>query len=373
MANVTFTLCLAATLAWRLTAWRRGEAFLGPFRRTSPVHGPIGAFVLLSILACFFSTWPLQSLVGLKGFGTFLLVPFTMAFLEDEGDVKLLLDVWRLTAAYLVVRGFLEILQGRGGLSSRLTGGLSAYMTYAGLLMIFSLLLGSRGLSGAGSPVSRGADLLVAAASAVALTLTLTRNAYLGLGVGLVTLALVARPRLAFAVPALFVLFFFVLPRPVRERAWSTFDPADETARDRLVMWKAGLRMIADRPFFGVGPRRVARLYPVYRQPGFVEPRPGHLHNNSVMIAAETGLLSLLAYWAFNLAFFAGALPRARRPPPAARAVVQGAVAAMAALFAAGMFEYNFGDVEVLMATLVLAVLPFAGARKAAEETSAAG
>jgi hypothetical protein len=35
----------------------------------------------------------------------------------------------------------------------------------------------------------------------------------------------------------------------------------------------------------------------------------------------------------------------------------------MAALFAAGMFEYNFGDVEVLMATLVVATLPFAAAR----------
>jgi hypothetical protein len=33
----------------------------------------------------------------------------------------------------------------------------------------------------------------------------------------------------------------------------------------------------------------------------------------------------------------------------------------MAAVFAAGMFEYNFGDVEVLMATLVVATLPFAG------------
>ena len=32
----------------------------------------------------------------------------------------------------------------------------------------------------------------------------------------------------------------------------------------------------------------------------------------------------------------------------------------MTALFVAGLFEYNFGDVEVLMPTLVVASLPFA-------------
>lgn len=41
------------------------------------------------------------------------------------------------------------------------------------------------------------------------------------------------------------------------------------------------------------------------------------------------------------------------------RSVIRGSVAAMAALFVAGFFEYNFGDVEVLMATLVLASMPF--------------
>ena len=53
---------------------------------------------------------------------------------------------------------------------------------------------------------------------------------------------------------------------------------------------------------------------------------------------------------------------RAPRGDPR-RGIALGAIGAMAALFAAGMFEYNFGDVEVLMATLVVATLPFAAAR----------
>jgi O-antigen ligase len=85
------------------------------------------------------------------------------------------------------------------------------------------------------------------------------------------------------------------------------------------------------------------------------------------MIAAETGIPSLLAYLAFVGAFFAGALRIVRRTTRGdpTRGIAFGAIGAMAALFAAGMFEYNFGDVEVLMATLVVATLPFAAARAA--------
>jgi hypothetical protein len=44
--------------------------------------------------------------------------------------------------------------------------------------------------------------------------------------------------------------------------------------------------------------------------------------------------------------------------PPAGRA----GLAAMVAMLAAGLFEYNFGDSEFLMLFLVLITLPFAGA-----------
>jgi hypothetical protein len=45
------------------------------------------------------------------------------------------------------------------------------------------------------------------------------------------------------------------------------------------------------------------------------------------------------------------------------RPFARGAVAVFAALFVAGMFEYNFGDVEILVPTLVLSVFPFVPAR----------
>ncbi|MCM3875470.1 MAG: hypothetical protein NEA02_03535, partial [Thermoanaerobaculia bacterium] len=71
VANICLGIALFCTLVWRLSARARGEEFLGPFRRTTPLHAPIGAFVLLSVLSCAFSTLPSRSFIQIKGFGTF--------------------------------------------------------------------------------------------------------------------------------------------------------------------------------------------------------------------------------------------------------------------------------------------------------------
>jgi O-antigen ligase len=282
------------------------------------------------------------------------------ALLSRSDDVRLLLDLWRLTALYLVLRGLVEFLATGGGLDARLKAGLSVHMTYAGLVMVFALLFLARALSRTEPGASRFFDAAVGLAGILAVAFTLTRSAYLGLAVGIFALVLAKKPRTAFYLAPLAVAACLALPASVRERALSTFDSSDETARDRLAMWKAGELMIRDRPLVGVGPGRVGPLYPAYRQPGYVMPRVGHLHGNLMTLAAETGIPSAACYLAFVGVFFAGAVRRLRRKgPDPLRPVVQGSVAVMAGLLAAGFFEYNFGDVEVLIPTLVLSVVPW--------------
>ena len=361
VANVAFALCGAAAIGWRLAAHRRGEDLLGPFRTPSPLKSPIGAFVLLTIASAVFSTLPSRSLPQVKGLGTFLLVVFAVALLKDREDVALLVSLWRITTLYLVVRGLLEWFAGADNLGARISGGLSVYMTYAELLMSFALLFAALALAEGRSVRGRLLDGVIATAAAAAVALSLTRNAYLGLVVGLALLLALARPRLLVAAPIVLAVLAVVVPAAVRARALSSFDPRDPTMRDRLLMWRAGASMVADRPLFGLGPKRVKDLYPVYRRPGFVLPNPGHLHSNPVTIAAETGIPSLLAYLAFVAAFFVHAARHLRRmADDGDRAITRGAMAVMAALFVSGLFEYSFGDVEVLMATLVIASLPFA-------------
>jgi O-antigen ligase len=229
--------------------------------------------------------------------------------------------------------------------------------------MVLALVLAARAATSFRGSRDRLVDAALAAAATALVGLTFTRSAYLGLAAGAALLLFTVRPRLSLAILPLAALLVLVLPAGVRERAASTFDRTDAAARDRLSMWRAGARMIAERPFLGIGPSRVHDLYPVYRRPGFVEARVGHLHDNVVNVAAETGVPSALAYLGIVAATFAAGWRLARdRARPGVAALARGAIAANAALFVAGVFEYNFGDVEVLRLMLVVLALPFAAA-----------
>jgi putative inorganic carbon (HCO3(-)) transporter len=134
-----------------------------------------------------------------------------------------------------------------------------------------------------------------------------------------------------------------------------------QSNRDRVAMIKSGIRIIKDRPITGVGPDMVMEVYPVYRDKSAVNQLNPHLHNVPIQIAAERGIPALLA-WLWFVVVLARDFLRQRRT-----AVItflpNAGLACLAAMVAAGMFEYNFGDSEFLMLFLVLMTLPYAAAR----------
>ena len=150
------------------------------------------------------------------------------------------------------------------------------------------------------------------------------------------------------------------MPREIQNRMHSIGDLSDPTSRDRIAMARAGLHMVADHPLFGVGPDMVQRLYPLYRQPDAVRLQVPHLHNNVLQIAAANGLPAAAAYLSLVGLFLVRAVTRLKRETrPDRAALLAGAVLAGVAVTVAGLFEYNFGDTEVEMATLLVMAVPF--------------
>jgi O-antigen ligase len=199
---------------------------------------------------------------------------------------------------------------------------------------------------------------------------TLTRGAYVGAVVAVAAYLALRRPLglLVFA-PAL-VAIFLLLPAGVRGRAASIADPTDRTNRDRIAMADAGARMIVDRPIFGLGPELVKPYYTLYRDPDAPRWRVPHLHDNVLQIAAASGVFAASAYLALLALFFARAAAVLRGEPRAGRALIAAAAfLGVAAATVAGLFEYNFGDKEVLMATLPLLALPFCRGMTESEES----
>ncbi|HEU5320292.1 MAG TPA: O-antigen ligase family protein, partial [Methylomirabilota bacterium] len=146
-------------------------------------------------------------------------------------------------------------------------------------------------------------------------------------------------------------------------------DAADDTTRERLSMAAAGLRLAREHPLTGIGPGQVKHFYPRYAPPEAMRRSTSHLHDSPLQILVERGVPALAAWLWLWAAYFARAVRTLGRLPAEAagdRALVTGAVMAAAAFLVTGLFEYSFGDTEVLLATLAVMALPFVVERSAA-------
>jgi O-antigen ligase len=167
--------------------------------------------------------------------------------------------------------------------------------------------------------------------------------------------------RLTALLPVLVFVLFVVAPGTVTSRARSIFDVQDPTNQDRLAMIEIGAKIIRDHPLTGVGPNMIPRVYEQYRPDYAVNATNPHLHNVPLQIGAERGIPALFV-WIWFIAALAVAHLRLFRSL-SDRVSAAAGLAAVVAMLAAGLFEYNFGDSEFLMLFLVLVTLPFAAAQ----------
>jgi O-antigen ligase len=344
---------------------RRPAGFRSPF---------VFLFLLLAvltILSAIFSRDPAASSHHLGGLGLFLLVPATMDLVDGPSRARTLVLSLSASAVVLSVYGIWQFLHGGDDLQSRIRATLSHYMTFSGIALLSACMLLGFAFEEKGR---RRAIGLLAILPLTAVLLTFTRNAYVGIVAALLLYGAVRRPKLLPAVAAVLVLVYFAAPTGIRERIRSTVDLSDRTNRDRIAMVHAGARMVAESPVLGLGADMVEPYYPLYRDPGAPRWSVPHLHDNVVQLAAANGLFAAAAYLAIVAVFLAKAITRLRRGDEPARAAIwAGALMAGAAITVAGFFEYNFGDTEVEMATLLIFALPFSRAADAPAAASDPG
>lgn len=349
---------------WIAAGWR-----LESFRRalSHPLSVLAAVYALLVVLSVAFSLDPRASLRALPGLTLFLLVPITLDLVETERRARALLLASAASGVGLAVLGLAGLASAGADLQNRIRGPLSHYMTLSGLTMMAGCVLLAFFFEGRRWERWLG---LLSVVPFAAMISTLTRGTYVAAVAAVGLYLALARPRalLVFA-PAL-VALFFLLPSDVRHRAASIIDPAETTNRDRIAMARAGGRMIADRPVFGLGPELVKPYYTLYRDSDAPRWRVPHLHNNVLQIGAASGVFAAATYLALLALFFVRtvrllSVARRRRgnvglTPGGDQALVStAAFLAVTAVSVAGLFEYNFGDKEVLMATLPLLALPF--------------
>ncbi len=348
---------LTATIGfWIALLARDREGPAGP-----PFLPPLLVYAAATLVSTAFSLDPAASLVDSREVLLFVVVPIVHRLARHERAqtlATLVVTVGATTAVWGVVQyGVLEY----DNLGRRPDGMMGHYMTYSGLLVLTIALAAARVLF---DRRRRLWSALVMPALLVALAVTLTRSYWVGAGTAVVVLCLLKDLRLAAVAPVLAALALVLAPPQITNRVYSAFDLEDPTVRDRLAMARAGVRIIRDHPWTGVGPDMVQQVYPRYRDAGAVQDENPHLHNVPVHIAAERGLPALAVWGLFVIAavrhLFRLLEDEAVRPLAAA------GLAAVAAMLTGGLFEYNFGDSEFLMLFLVILTLPQAAALRSA-------
>jgi len=350
--SITAGLCAGLTLA----VWLRR-----PTRRPhTPVTWPALAWALALALSVAFALDRAASLPRLSKALFPLLVPLAATHAARPQRGRRAVAVLLVSAALAAVFGLVLYAAHGAAWPARARGAVGHYMTFGGQLLLW-VTLAVAVLATERRARWRALALVTALVGAVALAATFTRSAWLGLATALVTLLGLARPRWLPALVVTIGLALVLAPPAYRERAWSAFDPSHPTNLQRTCMWRSGIAMFRDHPLTGVGPGGMKEIYDRYMLPRATE-RAGHLHSVPVQILASMGLVGLVAFLLLYGSLFRCAIGGGDRRGPGA-AVRLGVTALLVGFLVTGLFEWNFGDEELLYPLFVLAGMAWAARR----------
>ena len=347
-----------ALICWITLLIVRRERFEAP-----GFFWPLLAYGGATLVSAALSPDPRTSLIDCKQLVLLLIVPLAYRLVHGTRP-HTLLTVVITCAAVSAVFGIVQYgILHYDNLGQRPQGTLGHWMTYSGLLMVVIGVAIARVIFGSRD---RTWAALVLPALGVAVALTFTRGAAVGACAAVALLFALKDFRLFAILPVVAAIFIAVAPGQIAKRYASMFNMNDPTVRDRYTMLRIGERMIRSHPLTGVGPNMVQRTYVDYRGSDSLAGPDGvthinpHLHNDFLQIAAERGLPALAIWLWFIVALMRDLWQRFHAGQ---RELAATAMATVVALLTAGLFEYNFGDSEVLMLVLTIVTLPAAALR----------
>ncbi|MGH7726269.1 MAG: O-antigen ligase family protein [Candidatus Eiseniibacteriota bacterium] len=314
------------------------------------------------LLSSAFSPLPVESLIHARKLYSVAIVFLLADWGRDPVRARRFLTAALAGAGLTALLGFAQMVrdwQDQRDLIGVFSNGMTTGNVLATLVVVAAAALLWRAARGR----ERVIHAIAFGLTAIALVLALRRSAWLAVMGGALVLIGLKRARWLLAVPVLVALVLAFGPQHVRDRAWQLAHPVDETATGRVSLWKSGLEAYKDHPVVGAGLQDGLPLIARYRRADatFVA---GHFHNNWVQIAVSTGTIGLLAYtaWMAIAGFF---LWRAWRTSRSALGAAGFAV--WVAFQIHGLFDFSFGDVEVVNQLFTWTGLGLAAARPKGE------
>lgn len=347
VASSSLAFALAAT-GWLMKMWMQRTINV----QRTPLDYFFLGYIAAEVLSTAFAIYPQESLVNMKRLFLIGLVYLVAETVQSANRVKVLVGTVVVLGAVL---SLVEIASLYVHPQERLHL-FQHYMTAGGIKMILILVVVPFVLHRDTPKRIRIWSAVALVPTFMALLLTYTRSAWLGFLAGMTVIGVVKN---RWVLPALGVLvgaFFFLAPSTLTYRALSIIDPNDPTVASRLTMWSTGLRIFADHPVVGVGDIDMHEFYGQYKSPDDPE-FGGHLHSNFIQLLVTLGSVGFLAV----CALFYKTLTTEYRVFQHTKtgwlqgSVSLGALGVFVGFLVAGLFEWNFGDHEIM--TLVWATV----------------
>jgi len=343
-----------ALICWLIILIRKKQKFIFP-----SFFWLLIVYAVLSLVSSFLSVNPEASLKDSKELLLFLIIPVVNIGFSEEKVLKKS-NLALLASAYLSCLYSLFYFFFKASPEQRIAGFMGQVMTQGGLLLLFSCIALSmllftkdkiRYLWGLGFLLSL-----------FMLTLTLTRSAWIGLVIALSLILFIYKPKALIIVPLAIGLFYLAGPQFIKKRVLSIFSLKNN--KPRIEYMRVGIKIITEYPLFGTGPDTVEMVFQNLKYELSDRAKKNvHLHNNILQIGAERGIPTLIAWLTFMVWAFISLLKLLKNKDPTLYALTVAALAALLALFTAGLFEYNFGDSEITMLFLYMITIPFSLAR----------
>ena len=354
--SIGVVLCGALTLAaW----WRPG----GARWVHTPVDWPALGWLAALAIAAVASLDPAASAGRITKGLLLAIIPVAAYHGRDPKIARGALAVLLASAAIATIFALTKFVAQGGAFPVRVRGAVGHPLTYGGQAMLLATV--------AAALLVRSRDRRWKIAAIALLTLlapallgSYTRSAWIGTMVAFGVILAFTRARWLGALAALVVTLVVILPGGYRERALSAFDPGSHWNVERVRLWTAGWKIFRDHPIAGVGLQDLHPWIEKYHSP---EPHEqhGHLHSIYVQIGATMGVVGLAAFAWLMVGFFRTGGRGLRRDLRAGDggigpAIRLAAVAALVGFLVSGLFEWNFGDEELLDLLFTLVGLAFA-------------
>jgi putative inorganic carbon (hco3(-)) transporter len=362
-----------------------------PLRLPPPIRLPLALFVAGTVLSLALSDDPAAGYPQIRKFYVWVILLVVFSCFDTAVWARRMYLGWAGAAAIASLRAFVQFRQNAGDthvltyghyIGQRITGFMSHWMTFSAELMYVIVGLTALLLF---SPAGRRRAWIwwgCLGLAAVALALSLTRSvAFVATPLAVAYLLWSWKPKAVLAVPLVAALAFLASPAILKQRFTSMYEPRREDSNAfRFVVWKTGVRMIEQHPWFGLGPERIFPHFDEYVAPSTPRPLPvgfyGHLHSIYIQFAAERGIPTMLALM-WLLARALADMWRGTRRLGLGRSDVefalQAAVAVILATLAEGIFEHNLGDSEVLTMFLASVGCGYAALEETRDVRKAAG